>query len=82
VFVDLSSVREHRLVAATIAHGLNVQEPHGHSARELLLDRLGQIRMLLSKTTCSTPSISIRPFSSTRSPPRPAASGCTEVPLP
>jgi transcriptional regulator with XRE-family HTH domain len=47
VFIDLSSVRDHRLVAATIAQALNVHESPGRSARELLLERLAQLQLLL-----------------------------------
>jgi predicted ATPase len=46
-FVDLSPLRDHRLVAATIAQALNVHEADGRSARELLLDQLHDQQLLL-----------------------------------
>jgi predicted ATPase/transcriptional regulator with XRE-family HTH domain len=47
VFVDLSPLHDHRLVAATIAQALNVHESPGRSARELVLERLHQMQLLL-----------------------------------
>src|SRR5262249_39514603 len=46
-FVDLASLRDHRLVAATIARALDVRESEGRSARELLLEQLRDRRLLL-----------------------------------
>jgi len=47
VFVDLASLRDQRLVPATIAHALEVGEAGGRSARELLIERVGECHMLL-----------------------------------
>ena len=47
VFVDLSSLHDHRMVPVTIARTLNVRESDGRSARELLLDHLGDRQVLL-----------------------------------
>jgi predicted ATPase/DNA-binding XRE family transcriptional regulator len=47
VFIDLSPLRDSRLVPATIAHALKVRESGGRSARELLLADLRARRLLL-----------------------------------
>ncbi|MBV9323467.1 MAG: helix-turn-helix domain-containing protein [Chloroflexi bacterium] len=47
VFVDLASVRDSRLVAASIAHALEIREAGGRSARELLFEHLSARRILL-----------------------------------
>jgi predicted ATPase/DNA-binding CsgD family transcriptional regulator/DNA-binding XRE family transcriptional regulator len=47
VFVDLAPMREHRLVAATIARGLGIHEAGGHTARELLIAHLQPRHALL-----------------------------------
>jgi len=47
LFIDLAPLREPRLVAATIARALKVQESGGHSARELVLEYLRQRQVLL-----------------------------------
>jgi predicted ATPase/DNA-binding CsgD family transcriptional regulator/transcriptional regulator with XRE-family HTH domain len=47
VFVDLTPLRDARLVPATIAHALEVREAGGRSARELLLEHLRARRLLL-----------------------------------
>jgi predicted ATPase len=47
IFVDLAPLRDERLVPATIARALGVQEYGGRSGRELLLDHLYDKRLLL-----------------------------------
>jgi len=47
VFVDLAPIREHRLVAATIARVLGVRESGGMSAQELLIAHLRSRNLLL-----------------------------------
>jgi predicted ATPase/transcriptional regulator with XRE-family HTH domain len=46
-FVDLAPLRDHRLVPATVARALGLEEMGGASARELLLRHLAQRRLLL-----------------------------------
>jgi len=46
-FIDLAPVREMRLVPATLARALDLQESSGRSARELLLDHLREKQLLL-----------------------------------
>ena len=52
VWVDLAPLREVRLVPATIAHVLVLRESAGRSARELLLEHLGQRQLLLVLDNC------------------------------
>ena len=47
VFVDLASLHDARLVAATLARALGLREAGGFSARELLLDHLRDRQVLL-----------------------------------
>jgi predicted ATPase/transcriptional regulator with XRE-family HTH domain len=47
VFVDLAPVRDPRLVPATIARALGLREGGGRSAHDLLLESLGERRVLL-----------------------------------
>src|SRR5436190_15690589 len=46
-FVDLSPLRGHRLVAASVARALDVRESGGRSAHELLIDALRERQALL-----------------------------------
>ncbi|MGI9145267.1 MAG: ATP-binding protein [Chloroflexota bacterium] len=47
IFVDLATLRDHRLVPATIARALELRESGGHSARELILNCLRERQVLL-----------------------------------
>jgi predicted ATPase/transcriptional regulator with XRE-family HTH domain len=46
-FVDLSPLRDYRLVAASVARALDVRESGGRSAHELLIDALREREVLL-----------------------------------
>jgi predicted ATPase/transcriptional regulator with XRE-family HTH domain len=46
-FVDLSPLRDYRLVAASVARALDVRESGGRSAHELLIDALRERQVLL-----------------------------------
>ncbi|MBV9603164.1 MAG: helix-turn-helix domain-containing protein, partial [Chloroflexi bacterium] len=46
-FVDLSPLRDYRLVAASVARALDVRESGGRSAHELLVDALRERQVLL-----------------------------------